>query len=105
MFELFVSDKSYTGNFVNGEEVTIDILDSNGTKIVLTADTFSIITKLEIVNGGANYNVGDIEPIIGGGFTTQATAKVSSVSPGAAAGMLIYYGGAGYNVASILTST
>ena len=104
-FELFVSDKSYTGNFVNGEEVSIDILDSNGTKIVLTADTFSIITKIEIVNGGANYNVGDIVPIIGGGFTTQATAKVSAVSAGAAAGMTVYYGGAGYNVASILTST
>jgi len=103
-FELFINDKTFVGSFVNGEEVSINIIDSNDNLITLKADTFSIITKINIVDGGSNYNVGDIVPIIGGGFTSQATAKVSAVSPGAAAGMTVYYGGAGYNVASILTS-
>ena len=102
-FELIIDKKTLSGLFDNGEQVRTDIIDSNGTKIVITADTFSILTTIFVINGGASYNVGDRVTILGGGATTVATAEVSAVTSGIADRISIEYGGAGFHTASIVT--
>lgn len=104
-FELFINSKTLIGDFVNGETITTDIIDDNGVVINLVADTFSILTKINVVDGGSSYNVGDPVVIVGGGATTSATAEVSEVSDGFTSRIVVNYGGAGFKLASIITST
>ena len=103
-FELFVKNKTLIGNFLNGEKITSDIIDSNGVKIVLEADTFSILTRIDIIEGGTSYNVGDPVTVVGGGAISSATAEVESVTTGYTSRFVVNYGGAGFKNASIITS-
>ena len=104
-FELFINSKTLIGDFVNGETITTDIIDDNGVVINLVADTFSILTKINVIDGGSSYNVGDPVTIVGGGADVSATAEVSEVSDGFTSRIVVNYGGAGFKVASIITST
>jgi hypothetical protein len=103
-FELFIDSKTLVSNFTNGETITTDIVDSNGVLIQLEADTFSILTKINVIEGGANYNVGDPVTVVGGGATTPATAEVETITDGFTDRFIINYGGAGFKTASIITS-
>jgi len=102
-FELIIDKKTLSGLFVNGEQVTTDIIDPNGTKITLVADTFSILTSILVTGSGASYNVGDTVTILGGGATTVSTAEVASVTAGVTNRIVVQYGGAGFHTASIIT--
>ena len=103
-FELFIDSKTLISNFTNGEIITTDIVDSNGVLINLEADTFSILTKINVIDGGANYNVGDPVTVVGGGATIPATAEVESITDGFSDRFIINYGGAGFKSASIISS-
>ena len=104
-FELFIDNKTLIGNFINGEKIGTTLLDANDNLIELEADTFSILTRINVVDGGASYNIGDPVTIVGGGATTSATAEVSEVSDGYTSRIVVNYGGAGFKLASIITST
>jgi hypothetical protein len=104
-FELIIDKRTLTGLFVNGEQVKTDILDSNGTKITLYADTFSILTSILVTGSGASYNVGDRITILGGGATSVATAEVESVTLGVTNRIVVNYGGAGFHTASLISSS
>jgi hypothetical protein len=97
-FELFINDKTLVGSFSGGEEVQTDIIDDNGNLITITADTFSIVNKINVVNGGANYNVGDIAIVTGGGSIDDATAIVDDIVEGYIDGIVLNYGGAGFQL-------
>ena len=73
-------------------------------------DTVSSVTVNVDANGnpigGTNYAVNEVVNIIGGGYSTQATAHVSSVDPttGAITGLSVDNAGAGYtSVPSLVT--
>jgi hypothetical protein len=102
-FELIIDKKTLNGLFTNGEQVTTDIIDSNGTKITLVADTFSILTSILVTGSGASYNIGDTVTILGGGATSVATAEVESVTLGVTNRIVVEYGGSGFHTASIIT--
>lgn len=104
-FELFVNNKTLIGNFTNGEKISTNIIDSNGELIELEADTFSILTKINVINGGTLYNVGDPVTIVGGGAITTATAEVQDVTDGFTSRIVVAYGGAGFKDASLIEST
>ena len=104
-FELFINTKTLIGEFQNGETVTTDIIDSNGNVIQLEADTFSILTQINVINGGSGYSVGDPVTVLGGGATTPATAEVETVSDGFTDRIVVNYGGAGFKLASGITSS
>ena len=97
-FELFINDKTLVGTFSGGEEVETNIIDDNGGLITLRADTFSIVNKINIIDGGANYNVGDIVIVTGGGATEDATATVDDIVEGYIDGIIVNYGGAGFEL-------
>jgi hypothetical protein len=104
-FELIIDKKTLSGIFTNGEQVITDIIDPNGTKITLVADTFSILTSILVTGSGASYNVGDIVTILGGGATSAATAEVESVTAGLTNRIVVNYGGAGFSTASLISSS
>jgi hypothetical protein len=103
-FELFIKSKTLIGNFLNGEKITSNIINSDGVKIELEADTFSILTRIDIIDGGATYNVGDPVTVVGGGAVSSATAEVESVTTGYTSRFVVNYGGAGFKNASIISS-
>ena len=97
-FELFISDKTLVGAFFAGEEVQTTIIDDNDTLITLKADTFSIVNKINVINGGTSYNVGDPVIVTGGGAVTDATAEVEDIVEGYIDGMVVNNGGAGFEL-------
>jgi hypothetical protein len=103
-FELFINSRTLISDFTDGETVTFDIIDSNDILIELEADTFSILTKINVIEGGENYNVGDPVTVVGGGATTAATAEVETITDGFTDRIVVNYGGAGFKTASIISS-
>jgi hypothetical protein len=103
-FELFINSRTLISDFTDGETVTFDIIDSNDVLIELEADTFSILTKINVIEGGENYNVGDPVTVVGGGATTAATAEVETITDGFTDRIVVNYGGAGFKTASIISS-
>lgn len=104
-YELFIDAKSLVGTFINGEKISADIIDANGTLITLEADTFSILTGIQVSSGGSSYNVGDPVLVLGGGANPPATAVVSEVSSGFVSGYLtVNYGGAGFKISGYANS-
>lgn len=101
-FELFINEKTLLGNFLSGEPVTTDLIAADGSLINLEADGFSIVTKINIIDGGAGYNVGDPVIITGGNFTQRATAQVDDVADGSPTRIVVVYGGAGFQVTNKL---
>jgi hypothetical protein len=104
-FELFVDRKSVFGTFNNGEIVRTNIIGVDNSLITIEADTFSTVTGIRVVSGGASYNIGDPVTIVGGGALVDATAEVSSISTGFTSYIVVNYGGAGFGISSIIRSS
>jgi len=94
--ELYIDNKTLIGNFINGEEVTADIVDENDTLIGLTLTTFSALSRINVITGGASYNVGDVVTITGGEFDTPATAIIDDVFEGFIDKITVNYGASGF---------
>jgi hypothetical protein len=92
--ELRINSDSLVGNFLNGEEVTIPIIDPDGVLIDIRASTFSIVKQINVITGGINYKVGDPILIFGGFPTSNAVGTVKNVFSGTPDRVLIYHGGA-----------
>jgi hypothetical protein len=103
-FELFINNKTITGSFVNGEAVSTTIIDADENLINLEADTFSILTKINVIDGGSGYNIADPVVIVGGGADIGATAEVEDISTGYTNRIVVNYGGSGFKAASIVSS-
>ena len=102
-YELFINAKTVVGTFLNGEEIQTNIIDDNGNLIRLTADSFSIVNRINVVNGGASYNVGDSVIVTGGGAVTDATAQVDDIVEGYIDAIVVNYGGAGFELNGDIT--
>jgi hypothetical protein len=98
--ELNISTKTLSGNFINGELLETDIIDSNGVLINVEAATFSIVRKINILDGGNSYNIGDAVVITGGGSTVDAAAVVTRVFEGYIDNINVHGGGAVFTDAS-----
>jgi len=103
-YELFINPKTLNGSFETGEIVQTDIINSLGQLVTLQADSFAIVTQINIIDGGASYNVGDPVLVVGGGATTPATAEVLTVVSGLVNGANIVYGGAGFSDSALIES-
>jgi len=104
-FEIFISDKTLVSAFENGEEVQTTIIDASGNLITLVADTYSIVSRITVIDGGASYNVGDPVIVTGGGASEAATAIVEDVVEGYIDAIVVGYGGAGFaNASDIIVS-
>lgn len=95
-FELFINEKTLLGSFEQGELVQTNIIADDGSLITLEADTFSFVNRINVIQGGASYNVGDVVTVTGGGASEDATAIVDDVVEGYIDAIVVSYGGAGF---------
>ena len=101
--ELLINAGSLEGTFLNGEFVSIPIIDDDGILLDVRASTFSIVKQVNIINPGFNYKVGDPVFINGGNATSNAVATVESVFSGAIDRVLVFHGGATFTNASSIS--
>lgn len=92
--ELLINAKSRRGNFLNGEVVSIPILDSDDVLIEVRASTFSVIKRFTVVNSGSGYILGDRVTVFGGNASVNATGTVSKIFDGVLSSVLAVSGGA-----------
>jgi hypothetical protein len=95
--ELLINTKSLDGDFLNGESVTIPIInpdDPYGNTINIQASTFSIVKKFNVIDGGLNYQIGDPVIVAGGNASVNAVGSVSSIFRGLIETISVLRGGA-----------
>ena len=96
IIELFINEKNYLGDFLTGEEITLDIIDSDDDIINIVLETVSSFLTISIINSGSSYNIGDPVQINTSGAKTPPKAIVSSVFNGLINNVIIYNGGSGF---------
>ena len=100
-FELYVNDKTLVGQYTNGELVSSNLIDStDGTLIQLELQSLSILKTINVINGGASYNVGDVVAISGGNASKNAQASISEVFSGYINQIRVLAGGSGFKTGS-----
>lgn len=107
LFNLNIS--SVTGTFQSGESVILKYTYdyANNYFINLQSELTSIVNSIEIVNGGANYNIGDPVLLIGGDPDSNATAVVEDIYSSIVTNIVVLNGGCGYQAGQegYITST
>ena len=95
--ELLINTQSLDKDFLNGEFVSIPIIDPDdpyGNTINIEVSTFSIVKKFNVIDGGFNYKIGDSVLVTGGNATVNAIGTVSSVFKGLIESVEVSRGGA-----------
>jgi hypothetical protein len=95
--ELYINDKTLIDTFTNGEEVLTSVfVDDVLVNVIVT--TISNVLRINIIDGGANYNVGD--PVIVNAPIAEVypSAIISKTFKGVINQVLITDGGAGFMV-------
>jgi len=101
--ELVVSKSSVVGTFANGEDLLIPIIDADGNQVDVRTETFSIIRKINVIDGGQSYRVGDFAILTGGAPKKEALGEVDSVFSGTIEFANVSDGGAIFTVTSNVT--
>lgn len=94
--ELLINTKSLDKDFLNGEFVSIPIInpdDPYGNTINIEVSTFSIVKKFNVIDGGFNYQIGDAVLVTGGNSSVNAIGTVSSVFKGLVESVQVFRGG------------
>jgi len=99
--ELSINKKTLSGSFINAEKVNTDFIDNYHNTITVQFQTLSDLKTITVIDGGANYNVGD-PVIVRGPATRSAIAVVSDVSSGAIEDVSVVFGGAGFQANNIV---
>ena len=95
--ELYINDKTLIDTFTNGENILTNVIvDDILVNVIVT--TISNILRINIIDGGANYNVGD--PVIVNAPIAEVypSAIISKTFKGTINQVLITNGGAGFMV-------
>jgi len=101
IFELYINKKTLLGTFDNGENAFVDIIDPiDNTLIKIEIHGLSILRTINVIYGGASYNVGDPVIVSGGEATRDATAAVEEVFSGFINQIRVLAGGAGFKTGS-----
>ena len=100
ILELYVSPKTLLGEFTIGEEVTTDVIGPDDNLINISFTTISSLLRINIIDGGSSYNVGDPVIVASDVSTIPATAIVSKTFKGTITKVAIDEGGSGFKTAS-----
>jgi len=100
VIEFYVNPKTVVGDFTIGETILTDIVANDGTLIYVRARSFSSLLTITILDGGANYNIGDPVGIVVPSFEREPKAFISRTFSGKINQVLIRDGGAGFQVAA-----
>jgi hypothetical protein len=100
VLELYVSPKTLIGEFTIGEGVTTNVIGPDDNLINVSFTTISSLLRINIIDGGSSYNVGDPVIVATDVSTTPATAIVSKTFKGTITRVAIDEGGSGFKTAS-----
>jgi hypothetical protein len=95
--DLYISDKTLIDTFTNGENVLTDVF-VDGVLVDVIVTTISNVLRINIIDGGANYNVGD--PVIVNAPIAEVypSALISKTFKGVINQVIVTDGGAGFMV-------
>jgi hypothetical protein len=99
ILSLFTVDKNLAGTFLEGETTETTAFNDRGVQIKVHFQTISILERIEIIDGGSNYSVGNPVKIVGGQsgqFQIPPSAVVSKVFTGLISNINVLAGGAGF---------
>jgi len=100
VLELYVSPKTLLGEFTIGEGVTTNVIGPDNNLINVSFTTISSLLRINIIDGGSSYNVGDPVIVATDVSTTPATAIVSKTFKGTITRVAIDEGGSGFKTAA-----
>jgi len=101
IFELYINTKTLLGSFTSGENATVNIIDpDDGSLIEVEILGLSTLRTINIINGGASYNVGDPVVITGGNYSQLASASVFETFSGFINQVRVLAGGTGFKTGS-----
>ena len=100
VLELYVSPKTLLGEFTIGEGVTTNVIDPDDNLINVSFTTISSLLRINIIDGGSSYNVGDPVIVATDVSTKPATAIVSKTFKGTITRVAIDEGGSGFKTAA-----
>lgn len=95
--EFYINEKTLDGDFVNGEMVFFDVFVDD-VLVYIAAETISNVQKINIIDGGASYNIGDPVIINTPVSDVPPTAIVSKTFKGVINQVIVKDGGAGFMV-------
>lgn len=95
--QFFVNDKTMIGNYINGENVFTDVF-VDGFLVNVLVETVSNVLRINIIDGGANYNVGDPVIVNAPVASVGPSALISKTFKGVINQVTINDGGAGFTV-------
>ena len=98
--ELYVSPKTLLGEFTIGEGVTTNVIGPDDNLINVSFTTISSLLRINIIDGGSSYNVGDPVIVASDVSSKPATAIVSKTFKGTITKVAIDEGGSGFKTAS-----
>ena len=101
--EFFINDKTLLGTFQNGENILTDVFVDDVLVNVIVA-TVSNVLRINVIDGGANYNVGDPVIINAPIAEISPSAVISKVFSGLINNVAITDGGAGFEVGSLISA-
>jgi hypothetical protein len=100
VLELYVNPKTLLGEFTIGEGVTTNVFGPDDNLINVSFTTISSLLRINIIDGGSSYNVGDPVIVASDVSTIPATAIVSKTFKGTITKVTIDEGGSGFKTAS-----
>ena len=100
VLELYVSPKTLLGEFTIGEGVTTNVIGPDDNLINVSFTTISSLLRINIIDGGSSYNVGDPVIVATDVSTKPATAIVSKTFKGTITRVAIDEGGSGFKTAA-----
>jgi hypothetical protein len=95
-YQLFFDKKNFFDNFVRSETLKCEFVD-NGTTIPIFLKSYSSLLRIDVVDGGSSYNIGDVA-IVRGPSEQPAIAVVDDVISGTIDGLNVVRGGAGFQL-------
>ncbi len=101
--QVFIDAKTLDGTFITGELVTTSFFNEFDETINVELSSLAEIRSIEVINGGANYNIGD-PVIITGPSTSPAAAIVDDVTSGTIEDLLVLFGGAGFRIGNTISA-
>jgi hypothetical protein len=100
VLELYVNPKTLLGEFTIGEGVTTNVFGPDNNLINVSFTTISSLLRINIIDGGSSYNVGDPVIVASDVSSKPATAIVSKTFKGTITKVTIDEGGSGFKTAS-----
>jgi hypothetical protein len=101
VFDLYINPKTLKGEFSIGEEINSTIphgiVDST---VPVVLKVYSSLLRINILDGGSNYKVGDPVPFALTGAEVEPSAFISRTFSGRIDRVIVVDGGAGFRVAA-----